>query len=492
MLILPLHRPLTRAHFPYVTLGLILANVFVFFALQGRDAALDERAWAQFRDSGLAAIELPAYRDWRVRTRNPRADTLPPGIPPALADRLLFERLQADAGFQQALHAERVVPPGDARYAAWQEARAALDAVWARQFTPRYVLRFSEIDPLRMLAAMFLHGSVGHLVGNLVFLGLLGLLVEGALGAGLFLALYLVGGLGGQLASLAWRWGEVGTALGASGAIAALMGAYCVLWGLRRVRFFWWFFVVFDYVKAPALILLPLWLGWELLNLLFNPDVPIGFDAHAGGMVSGALLAAAVRGLGWERREFLDVEARADARKRDAQQLAQALEHLSRLRLVQARGLLQALDDAAPGQWPVRQALYRCARYGQDAAALHAAARAALEAGAGDARLRRERKALFDDYVQACGGRPRVPPALLLQQACDALALDAPGDAERLLRSLAAAPLAPPGLAEACFALAQCAAPADVQRARLDWVAARFADHAVAAKARFLRSELGG
>src|SRR5690606_22699464 len=139
-------------------------------------------------------------------------------------------------------------------------------------------------------------------------LALIGLLVEGALGHGLFLAVYLLGGMGSALLSLLWRMGETGGALGASGAIAALMGAYCVLWGRRKVRFFWWFFVVFDYVKAPALVLLPVWLGWEVLNMAFNSQANIGFDAHAGGIVCGALLALGVRRLGWERREFLDAD----------------------------------------------------------------------------------------------------------------------------------------------------------------------------------------
>ncbi len=137
---MPLHRPLILAHLPVVTLGLVPANVWVFLALQGRDAALDLRARMQSRDSGLEAIELPAYRP--------------------------FERLQADATFRQALQDGRIVAAAHPRHPAWREARAPLDALYASQFTPRHLLRFPERDPVRMLGAMVLHGDAGHLVGN--------------------------------------------------------------------------------------------------------------------------------------------------------------------------------------------------------------------------------------------------------------------------------------------------------------------------------------
>ena len=57
-------------------------------------------------------------------------------------------------------------------------------------------------------------------------------------------------------------------------AVAAIMGAYCVLWGLRRVRFFYWFVVVFDYVRAPAIVLLPVVAG--------NPDFLVWIDEETG------------------------------------------------------------------------------------------------------------------------------------------------------------------------------------------------------------------
>ncbi|MET0226436.1 MAG: rhomboid family intramembrane serine protease [Dokdonella sp.] len=289
----------------------------------------------------------------------------------------------------------RRITPQAAGYAVWREHRDEFERQRNAAFTERWMLRFSEFDPRRMLGAMFLHGGVGHLLGNMIFLAALGLLVEGALGAWLFLAVYLLGGTGSAMFSLAWRWGDAGSALGASGAIAALMGAYCVLRGRRKVRFFWWFFVAFDYVKAPALVLLPFWLGWELVNLFWNKGAHVGFDAHAGGIVCGALLA-----LGWERRAFLDEDSIADAAADDRAALAKAQQHLGRLQIPAARALLEPIAARRPDDFDVRVALYRCARYEPRTPRLDAAARHVLTYAA-DVRQAHLQKAISKQVLAA-------------------------------------------------------------------------------------------
>jgi hypothetical protein len=302
---------------------------------------------------------------------------------------------------------------------------------------------------------MFLHGGFGHLVGNMLFLALLGLLVEGALGPGLFLALYLLGGFGSTLVSLAWHHGEIGTALGASGAIASLMGAYCVLWGTRKVRFFWWFFVVFDYVRAPALVLLPIWLGWELLNLVWNKGAHIGFDAHAGGIATGALLALGIRALGRERRDFLDEDARADEAAEARAALARADEHIGRLEIPAARALLEPLAERAPDDVAVAAALYRCARYERGMPRIDAAARATL---ALDARAPREvhlQKDVYDDYVRTRGAAAVVPPSLAITLASRWVAIGAGSDAAALLARVIERSPSAAGLEAASLALAR-------------------------------------
>ncbi len=414
MLILPLHRAVTRANFPWVTCALILVNLLVFFVLQLGDAGVRERALDYYENADLAHWEFPAYRAW-LQQRSDREDR-----------RIAFERfadggdarvagevLLADVEFVADLRAGR----GEARIdapdrAEWVERRAEFERRWDATVTERWMLRQSEIAPTRIIGHMFLHGGVGHLLGNMLFLAVLGLLVEGALGHGLFLLVYLLGGVGAALVSLAWHWGEQGSLVGASGAIASLMGAYCVLWGLRKVRFFWWLFVVFGYLRAPALVLLPVWLGWELLQLGFAHGSNVAFEAHAGGIVSGALLALVVRRAGLERREFLDEELVAE--RIDAGRVAyeRAIDHLGRLEIPAARALLERVLEQHPHDVEAHVALYRCATFEPGRPRVAAAARAVLALPvrlAGDVRAQ---KAVFDDFV----ARNRRAPALAPQE----------------------------------------------------------------------------
>lgn len=455
MLILPLHRKPTRANFPWATLGLILANVFVFAFLQSGDDGVQERALDYYASEDLARWEFPAYREWLDRHSDG-------GERRAMFDRFVESDnagvatsiMQSDAEFLDELHADKVIEPSVEDHAQWRQRRDEFDKLWNAGFTEHWLLHFSELDPRRMFGAMFLHAGIGHLLGNMVFLAFLGLLVEGALGHGLFLAVYLAGGLGSTLLSLAWHWGEPGSALGASGAIAALMGAYCVLWGRRNVRFFWWFFVVFDYVKAPALVLLPFWLGWELLNLFWNKGAHVGFDAHAGGILTGALLALGVRMLGWERHDFLDEDAVADAADDDRAAMAKAQEHLGRLEIGAARALLEPIATRKPDDFNVLAALYRCARYEPRMPRLDAAARSVLLHPTRIAGEVRAQKAIFDDYAKA-GGTASLAAAQQIALVARWPAIGAGADAARVLSAIIEQAPATPELDLACLRLAR-------------------------------------
>lgn len=359
MLILPLHRPFTRANFPFVTVLLALANAFVFFALQTGDAPRLQALQRQYLDSGLGALEAPAYRRHLELSGQRPALAALDAVPERDREAYVGARTLTDVAFVRAL-ADGALFADVAQLQRWKPLRAEYERAQAEVFTLRHIMRSSEFDPGRMLSAAFLHGDFMHLLGNMVFLLALGLLVEGAVGPALFVLLYLLGAYGSAAASLWWRWGEAGGGLGASGAIAALMGAFCLVWGLRPVRFFYWIGVVFDYVRAPAIWLFPAWLGWELFNLLTRSDLNIGFDAHAGGLVTGALVGAAYVALGRVRGEFVDepIEAAADTRWERAQQ------HLGRMQLAEAEALLAELAQEQPRRFDLRLARYRVARNG--------------------------------------------------------------------------------------------------------------------------------
>ena len=178
--------------------------------------------------------------------------------------------------------------------------RAAYEAMRPAPFTSRWAQDHAEgaaAKPWTWLTAAFLHGSTGHLLGNMLFLFLFGFSVELALGRGTYLAFYLLGAVGAS-ALAGWAYaGQPTLGLGASGAVSALMGMYAVMYRLRRIRFFYQLFFYFNYVTASALLLLPAWIANELLQHWIGGQ-GIAYMAHLGGLLTGAALMAAAMALG--------------------------------------------------------------------------------------------------------------------------------------------------------------------------------------------------
>lgn len=425
-----------------MTLALVLANVFVF--LQSGDQGALERAASWYRSFGLATTELPhLIAELRAQGEEPAAQWLELAEEPERSE-VALQLVEREPAIRERVAADPALR-GDAQaYADWQRHRAHLHALLDERFTERHLLHYDAPAASELVTHQFLHGSGGHLVGNMVFLVVFGALIEGALGPWLFLGVYLLAGVGGGGASLLRHLGDPGGLLGASGAIAGLSGVLCVAWGLRRIRVFYWFLFVFDYVKVPALLLLPPWLGWELWQLWSAPDAGVAFDAHAGGILSGAVLAFAVRGLGWERRDYLGSDERAERR---AAQLAELRQALGRLEFARARPLADALHAARPEDREVRLLRYRAWRERPADPTFHDAARALLLDPHGVGRQASEHVALFDDYVAATQRKPRLAPAELFAIARRWLAAGQLDPAERVLELLARRDAALDGLA---------------------------------------------
>jgi membrane associated rhomboid family serine protease len=160
---------------------------------------------------------------------------------------------------------------------------------------------------LSWITAMFLHGSWDHILGNMLFLAIFGKNVEDALGSLRYLAFYFAGGLVAMLTQTAMTllFGTAADArvptLGASGAIAAVLGAYFVLYPGSRVRT--WIFPVF-LVSIPAWIFLGLWFLYQLIEAnfgLFSTSANgggVAFFAHVGGFIFGWIVARLLTGAG--------------------------------------------------------------------------------------------------------------------------------------------------------------------------------------------------
>jgi membrane associated rhomboid family serine protease len=146
---------------------------------------------------------------------------------------------------------------------------------------------------ITILTAMFMHGSWSHIIGNMVFLWAFGPEIEDAMNPFGYLAFYLLGGLAAMLAQITGSPGSHVPTLGASGAIAAVMGAFIVTYPRDQIRglLIILFFVRITFV--PAALLIGLWFLIQLFNAGAVANVQTGgvaYLAHVGGFIFGAVL----------------------------------------------------------------------------------------------------------------------------------------------------------------------------------------------------------
>jgi membrane associated rhomboid family serine protease len=180
------------------------------------------------------------------------------------------------------------------------EARAAIEAdigvgpqqaVALQSFLARTCPDKSWLESV--FVAMFLHGGWLHIGGNMLFLWVFGNNVEDRLGHVLFALFYLLGGLAAAALQLAFAANSVVPNLGASGAIAAVLGAYLVLFPRARVYTLVFFFLI-TFIELPAVVVLGAWFLLQLFSGVggLGTDINSGvaYWAHVGGFGFGALI----------------------------------------------------------------------------------------------------------------------------------------------------------------------------------------------------------
>jgi membrane associated rhomboid family serine protease len=151
--------------------------------------------------------------------------------------------------------------------------------------------------PFSLITSQFLHGGWLHIIANMVFLWAFGRSLEDSMGSVKFLIFYLLSGVVAGLTQTFFNQGSHVPMVGASGAIAGLMGAYLIKFPRARIHSLVFIFVFITRIDIPALFFLPYW----FLTQLFNGVGSIGYAnvndggtawfAHIGGFVAGMLIA---------------------------------------------------------------------------------------------------------------------------------------------------------------------------------------------------------
>jgi membrane associated rhomboid family serine protease len=156
-----------------------------------------------------------------------------------------------------------------------------------------------------LFTSMFMHGSIVHLGGNMLFLWIFGNNVEDSMGRIKFIVFYLLGGLAASALQIATSASSEIPSLGASGAVAAVLGGYLLLFPRARVVTLVFIIFFFTILELPAIFFLGIWIIQQALFAYFDLFQPSGegggvaYFAHIGGFVFGLL---AIRLFASERR----------------------------------------------------------------------------------------------------------------------------------------------------------------------------------------------
>ena len=323
-MLIPLkHENMTARRWPVITLALIAINVAVFLFT-------------------LSAIDDEAPRLGEIKTHILILAALHPEL------KMQAQLQHLVDGFKQS-HPEQwkqvqnpnrdIIDAYDAKMklsedsSKLQDEMDSLNAQLEKQASASIVEQYAFIPahprPISYLTANFLHGGWLHLIGNMWFLWLAGFVLEDVWGRWLYSLFYLVAG---AAALQFWAWsnpGSITPTLGASGAVAALMGAFLVRFPKMKIEMAWLLMFKFYRFKAAAYWLLPLWLFIEIFyGSLSGSSGSVAHWAHVGGFLFGALVAVAIQHSGLEQRASQAIEEKVGwTNEPELEQASALMEH---------------------------------------------------------------------------------------------------------------------------------------------------------------------
>jgi membrane associated rhomboid family serine protease len=413
MLIIPLTGKISKRNPPLITIAIILVNCFVYFVLQSNDSERYSQAMRFYFESGLGKIEAARYQNYLREV---------PGEKDAIqtqeelneeAVMRLWAKMQQDDVFMEKLLRDEIITPTDQEYAKWKSLREEYEGTISKTVVQRYGFKPAEKSVLTPFTCMFLHGGFMHLLGNMIFLWLVGCVLELGCGRTFYISLYLLTGILSTLLFGMIYADSLTPLVGASGAISGLMGAYTVVYGRKKIKVFYSLGFYFNYAKLSAVTLLPIWIANELFQLFFGGVSQVAYMAHIGGLASGAALGYLnLRFLGRVSKEVFA----EDPKEKIAHLLEEAMESISRLDMQGARPPLEEILKIDPHNRAALKHLFNIDKLKPDDDRFHKTAARLFLRLINDDQAYETLHKTFKDY-RGVSKRLRLSPELLFQIA---------------------------------------------------------------------------
>lgn len=293
MLIVPTEKKFDWQHTPVVLFGIVILNLLVFFIYQSGDYKKINEALSTYLNADYLEKEWPVYQDYLKETDQAKQlEQSEKWHGQESFDVLAFQMLN-DETYYRFLQRNQRKYFYESFIANWLTPRTQIHQTIQSLSSNRFGLKSTDIGLVQLFTHQFLHGDLLHLFGNLFFLVICGFAVEAAIGHRLFALFYLACGVIAGLTHSLFHLDDSSTLIGASGAISGVMAMYLAIFRLQKIEFFYWVFFFVGYFRAPALMILPLYVGKELVQYLNDPNARVAFLAHAGGFVAGAILILA-------------------------------------------------------------------------------------------------------------------------------------------------------------------------------------------------------
>lgn len=295
-MLIPLrHENMQGRRWPVITFGIIALNTIIFL---GTHSTIDK----QGPELGAVKIHLVM-----LAAEHPELK-----IPEKAQEFITYERTKNAPLWKEAQRPNRdLFDTWDAKFRAQddpeilQQEMDSLGESYAELSSSSLLNKYAYIPAhptlVSMITASFLHGGWLHIIGNMWFLWLAGAVLEDTWGRLIYPAFYLIAGVLAFLVHGMVNVGSFTPTIGASGAIAGLMGAFLVRFPTTKIEMGYLFFYRFYRFKMAAYWLLPLWLLIEILYGSTGLSAGVAHWAHIGGFAFGALIAVAIRKTGLEQ-----------------------------------------------------------------------------------------------------------------------------------------------------------------------------------------------
>ncbi|BCE01232.1 rhomboid family intramembrane serine protease [Marinicellulosiphila megalodicopiae] len=284
MILLPTEKRLDWLRAPIVLMSIVFLNIAVFFLYQTQDAKKYSDALHQYTQgqTNFFANERSAYFDYYPDYYDS-------------VDQITPYEILFDDEFYIYFKENSYIEMDQWQYDNYFYQRDEIQKLILSNSASSFGYIPSNFEITRVFTHMFLHGDIFHLLGNLFFLVLCGFAVEAAIGHLRFLLFYMISGIGAVFAFALFDLNSTTALIGASGAISGVMAMYLVVFKLKKIEFFYWFYFFVGYFKAPALLILPIYIANEIYQYLTMEGSNVAFMAHAGGFVTGAICLGGVQ-----------------------------------------------------------------------------------------------------------------------------------------------------------------------------------------------------